>query len=293
MLTHRPKKIAIVGLAQSTRDLVQYSDADEFWSLNWWYKGDFLPTVDRMFEMHPIWSVAKSEKEEYRKVREHYEWLQHKHPFPIYTLVKRPEILSSVRYPIEAVADDLYGGRLTVGGKAVNLFGSSLDYMLALAIHLRPKEIELFGVEMGSDTEYRYQRETFAIYEGMALARKIKVTVPGGSILIRNTKLYGYEGGQMIFRQDLERLHTQAVSRSRKELEKLQFMEGRLHNQLQMHLQYPDDDAKAKLEQEVTQQKENAIYAEAFKNTLEYLIREVDGEETELVIENPLKKRQL
>ena len=292
LLTARPKKIALVGLANTTRDLANLSDADEIWSLNWWYKGDFLNRIDRMFEMHPIWALADSTKEEYQKPREHWKWLQQPHDFPIYMLENRPEVPACIRYPIEDVTKYLFGNNLVKGDYAVQVYGSSLDYMMALAIYMKPKVIELFGIEMGSSTEYRYQRESMALMVGIAISKGITVKIPNESIMLK-TKLYGYQGGQMIFRQDLERLHTQARKRADTEMARLQFLEGRKANQLQMTLQYKDEESLAKLNEEYDAQVKATIYAQAFRDSLEYLIREVDGEETNLSAKSPVSLRKV
>jgi len=243
-----------------------------------------------MFEMHPIWALANNIKEEYEKPRKHWEWLKQPHDFPIYMLEHRPEVPACVPYPLVDVAKDLFGERLLKGGEPTYVFGSSIDYMMALAIHMRPKQIELYGIEMGSSTEYRYQRESMALMIGMALSRGIKVIVPDDSILLVKTKLYGYEGGQMIFRQDAERLYEQARKTKDDEMAKLQFMEGRRANQLEMELFYKDDAKKAELETKFMEQRDRAIYAEALMNSLEFIIREMDGEEVDIEVKNPLRK---
>ena len=248
------KTVAICGFASTTRDGVRRSTADEIWSLNWVYNYDFLPRIDRLFEMHPIWWQAKNTKPAYEKPRKHWQWLQEQHPFPIYMLEHRPEVPACVVYPIEKVSFDLFGakwyyqlfdfrkfsfdwwmkilhrrkkgGLLLRGRNPMRLFGSSVDYMLALAIHEGFERIELYGVEMGSMTEYQYQRESLMLFAGIGMGRGCTIAIPEGSILFNKNKLYGYEGGQMIFRQDLERLKNEAAQMHENEKAILQFKEG-------------------------------------------------------------------
>ena len=284
------KTVAICGFASTTRDGVRRSKADEIWSLNWVYNYDFLPRIDRLFEMHPIWLQAKNKKPDYEKPRKHWVWLQEQHPFPIYMLEHRPEVPACVVYPLDKISRELFGDRLVKGKKPLRVFGSSMDYMTALAIYEGFERIEYYGVEMGSMTEYSYQRESLMLFFGMALSRGIEIITPSDSILLSKTKLYMYEGGQMIYRQDLERLHNMAVQAEADELAKLQYMQGRLSNVVEMELMYKDPATRAKLEQETQEQRDRYIYAEALKHSFEYALREIDGEEvTEIKIEDPIK----
>lgn len=205
--------IALVGGASTTRGAVQYSNADEIWTANWSYKYDYVPRIDRLFEMHPVWLYAEADKVAWSKPKEHWEWLQQEHPYPIYCLQKHPLIPSAVRYPIEDAIDEIFGGLLVRRNweegteEPTRFFSSSFDYMFGLACLMREEwdidTIEIFGVEMGSGTEYRYQRYGGNFFIQAAMARGIKVIIPHNSQIVIS-KLYGGEGAQMIFRTDLE-----------------------------------------------------------------------------------------
>jgi hypothetical protein len=205
--------IALVGGAKKTRGAVQYSQADEIWTPNWSYKYEWLPRIDRLFEMHPIWIYAGTDKVAWSKPKEHWEWLQEHHPYPIYMLRQHEAVPACVRYPIEDVIECIFGGKLIRRNweedteEEARFFTSSFDYMFGLAI-LKQEEwdidtIELFGLEMGSDTEYRYQKYGANFFIQAAMARGIKVIVPHDTVIVKS-RLYGYEGSQMIFRTDLE-----------------------------------------------------------------------------------------
>ena len=205
--------IALVGGASTTRGAVQYSQADEIWTANWSYKYDYVPRIDRLFEMHPVWLYAETGKELWSKPNEHWDWLQLEHPYPIYCLYKHPAIPAAVGYPIYEVIEEIFGNLLIKRNWAeetdeqARFFTSSFDYMFGLAILMREEwdisAIEIFGVEMGADTEYRYQKYGANFFIQAAMARGIQVIVPHNSIIMKS-KLYGYEGAQMIFRTDLE-----------------------------------------------------------------------------------------
>jgi hypothetical protein len=281
------RTVAIVGLAESTREALRDSQADEIWTLNWAYKYDFIPRIDRLFEMHPVWLMGKSKKPEHRKMYDHWRWLKRKtaRGYPVYMLQDIPRVPGCVRYPIEAVTADLFGGALRRGGQPSDFYGSSVDYMLALAIHEQFDVIETYGVEMGSLTEYRYQRESCAFFIGLALGRGITVKLPGASILLRG-KRYGYEGGQMIFRQDLERMLVDFENKRSQALARLQHAEGLL--EAAMNSGDPDQVETARVN--VNKHRDEVLIASGGYQVLVYQIREIDLEEPTWELENPLSK---
>lgn len=291
--------IALVGGAATTRGAAQYSQADEFWTANWSYKYDYVPRIDRLFEMHPVWLYAKANKETWSKPVEHWKWLQKEHPYPIYCLQKHPDIPSAVRYPIEDAIEECFGDRLIRRNwkegtdEHARFFSSSFDYMFGLAI-LKQEEwdidtIEIFGVEMGSDTEYRYQRYGGNFFIQAAMARGIKVIIPHNSQIVIS-KLYGYEGAQMIFRTDLENYlakYNQAREEGTAALNHLEGQGVHLAEELQKCVQeYGIDDDRSKAaaiamqehqEKMQTQRDMTSIAAGAYQAVF-HLIKEVDLE---------------
>jgi hypothetical protein len=281
------KTVALIGGAEETRGGHVQSSADEFWTLNWSYKYPWLEKpISRLFEMHPIWLYADADKEEWSKPKEHWEWRQDgEKGYPIYMLGDIPQIPSCVRYPIEDVSRYIFGERLIYDNEPHDFFTSSFDYMLALAIYEKWDVIELYGFEMGSVTEYRYQREGAAFFIGTAVAKGIKVTRPAKSVLLRARK-YGYEGGQMIFRQDLERLHTYWAKKNKNAFAKLQHYEGMLHA---MTDNGDDPDKIAETHQKFQELRDEAIGSSYSLQLLEYQIRHIDLEEPELQFNNPIE----
>ena len=290
--------IALVGGAKSTRGAVHYSQADEIWTPNWSYKYDYVPRIDRLFEMHPVWLYADTDLATWAKPREHWEWLQQEHPFPIYMLTDRPEVPASVRYPIEDVIREVFPNLKRYDWEKkehlqARFFTSSFDYMIGLAI-LKQKEwnithLETFGVEMGADTEYRYQRHGGNFFLGAAVTRGIQVTMPHNSVLLKS-KMYGYEGGQMIFRTDLERYLTMYNSMREEYSAVLNHLEGQ-HDEMERTLQsrfqeFGMEDARTKeaadrLEKHrktVQDQRDMVSIAAGAFQAVKYLIDEVDLE---------------
>lgn len=222
------RRLALLGGAELTRGGVWDSQADEIWTLNWFYLYDWVPRIDRLFEMHPIWLYGNDDREEWIKPRKHWEWLQTADvDYPIYMLRDLPQVPNCVPYPLDWVSETLFGERLTKGQQRRDFFSSSFDYLMALAICEGWDVIELYGFEMGSDTEYRYQREGAAFFIGQAIARGIEVILPAKSVLLRSRK-YGYEGAEMIYRQDIERIKDQWAERYKEQTALVQYFEGRM-----------------------------------------------------------------
>jgi len=275
------RRLALLGGAEETRGGVWDSKADEIWTLNWFYLYDWVPRIDRLFEMHPIWLYADNDREEWAKPKEHWEYLHKPTDYPVYMLeglAPRP-IPSSTRYPIEAVTEYIFGNRFIRGKDPRDFYSSTFDYMMALAIYEKWDVVEVYGFEMGSLTEYRYQREGAAFFIGQAIARNIQVILPAKSVLLR-ARRYGYEGGQMIFRQDLERLHDKWVEKNRDAMARLQYWEGYVAAGGGMG----DEEAIEKLRLA----REDVLITSGGLQLLEYEIRFVDLEEPELNINNPL-----
>lgn len=307
------KSVALVGLAETTRDAVLRSDADEKWVLNWSYKYDFIKKsgFDRLFEMHPIWLYIDNDKPEYQKPKDHWKWLQKSHPFPIYMLRDIPSIPSCINYPIDEVTDDIFGDRLIIvewqGEKHVydkekgryikhksDMYGSSFDYMMALAIHEGFDLIELYGFEMGGDTEYHYQRDSAHYFLGVANGRGITVERQQNSVLMKS-KRYGYEGAQMIFRQDLERHLLNWEQQRVERLAKLNHLEGQYAALDTVFQENKGEDLQAAMDQmlaEIEDARDYVSIAAGAFQAVKYLIQEVDLQEPELELSSPWGKTE-
>lgn len=176
----KPLKVAIVGVAGSSMMLAPYGDDSwEIWGCsNAWQK---IPRWDRWVEIHHL--ETRRNDPAYAG---HYEWMQQQTK-PIYTQQAVPDIPASVTYPKDVV----------IAGVG-NLFTSSVDWMLALALHEGATEIGIYGVDMalndsGVKSEYGHQRPACYYYIGLATGRGVKVTIPPESELLRCPQLYGYE----------------------------------------------------------------------------------------------------
>lgn len=217
--------VAICGFAGTTRHLAPYDDQEwEIWGLNEAHRQPWMRRITRWFQLHQRWDFTKQENISYK---EHWEWLQKEHPFPIYMQEKYDEIPSSVEFPMDQITGEYLSHTrrgLKLGGVEMpteinKYFTSSFAFMCSLAILEGFKNIAVFGFEMATDTEYRYQKGSTEYWLGIATAvckeRGGKLFLPKDCRLL-NGAIYGYEVSRMINRQRLE------------------FLRGRFDNELKM-----------------------------------------------------------
>lgn len=296
------KTVAFVGFAPNTLDLVGASQADEIWTMAWGYQYPEIPRINRLFEMHPIERQASVDKREYAKPRAHYKWLKANTNIPVYMMNKDWEVPACIRYPIEKAM------ALTAHWKysddSAYSLRSSVDYMWALAVLEGFERVEIYGIELSSGTEYAYQRESYALWQGFALGRGIEVQQFKPSKLLYTPKRYGYDGFQMIYRQDLERLYNQYREKHETHEAKMQYLQGQFataqkvvdtiteglsveeHNRIVQHYR----DVTTRLERERTM----TLKYSAAMETVEYLIRELDMEEVdEPVLSYPFREVEM
>ena len=115
------------------------------------------------------------------------------------------QIPASVAYPKDRILDYAYGTIMRPDGRVVpqkfdpNAFGSSLSWMLALAITQMPDEIGLWGVDMAATEEYGPQKDGCLNLIQVARNLGIKVTTPPESDLLRPSPLYGFREADPMF----------------------------------------------------------------------------------------------
>lgn len=190
-MTDKKKKCALVGFFPGTRHLAPYDDPEwEIWGCNEGYNHGFMKRWTQWFQIHQRWDFTKVNN---RSDPDHWVWLQEEHDFPIYMQEKHDDIPASVKFPLEEVRERF----------GVAYFTSSFGYMIAKALLDGYDEIGIYGFEMATDTEYKYQRPNSEWWIGIAIGMGVKIVVPKGCGWMKS-KLYGYEVSQMINRQRLE-----------------------------------------------------------------------------------------
>ena len=143
-------KVAVCGTAPSSRMEANEQDDDtEIWALNdcW----TFLKRANRWFEIHErvVWEADGEE---------HVKFLMN-FPNTIYMLKEWEDVPGSMRYPYEGIRDRFFPEVDLKDPDALKqlMLGSSIDYMLALALYEGFEEIRVLGINMASQTEYVHQ----------------------------------------------------------------------------------------------------------------------------------------
>lgn len=178
-------KVAIVGSNPATCELAPFDDPEwAIWVLNEAATTWEPPRISACFQIHKWESFARSDNE---LKKDHWEWLQQVHDFPIYMEIAFQEVPSAFVYPLNKIVE-------AVGGR--KFFTSSAAYALALAHFLGYQEVGVWGVHVASEWEYEFQREGVAYWLGRIDATAKLYLVPGCGLL--QAPLYGYEGATMI-----------------------------------------------------------------------------------------------
>jgi len=265
------KKVAIVGMATTSRHLAPYDDDEfEIWGLNESYWGGhqgpdktpYMKRWDRWFQLHPEWDYSRAHNFNHPL---HYQWLTNapwteaelkaqgdsENPihreflaygvtfdqrrdvnFPIYMLEVDDAVPGSTLYPIEEILES-FGDN----SEAVKWFTNSYAFMAALAIYLGFEEIHYYGFEMSSEEEYGHQRACAVFWNGIAIGRGIKVVEPEGCHLLgQYDVLYGYDKVPGITKMHLEieknNYHKEVLKKST-ELERVRGEKRRVEQELQ------------------------------------------------------------
>jgi hypothetical protein len=148
-------KVAMIGGAESTRDLAPYDDPSwEIWSVARRHPSDYLKRVTRLFEIHPRKMFEPWYLEELKQTK-----------VPIYMQRKWDDIAYSIEFPIREFynKDDWY----------VNTY----SMLIPFAVHLGFKEIILYGVEV--ELTWKYQWECFSYQARKAREKGVSVIFYG------------------------------------------------------------------------------------------------------------------
>lgn len=168
------RRIAIIGFGPT------YNERPhdwETWGLPW---DGHAPQYDRLFEMHDP-SLWRGNEKHVARLREL--------DMPIW-MQEIQDDFPSVAYPLWSV--------VSMTG---DYFGSSIAYMLALAIYEEADEIGLWGVDLHAEDGYDHQRPNLEYLLGFAAGRNITITIPEGSSLMKHRPQHNYNGKAVVFPQ--------------------------------------------------------------------------------------------
>lgn len=194
--------VALVGFAKTSRDATPWDDEDtEIWGLNEAGIQDWFKRWTRWFQIHPEDNFSRKDN---HNDPNHLQWLENARGFPIYMQKHFDNIPESVELPLDDIIER-YGNYLT----------SSLAYMLTLAMLEGFERIELYGFELGTRTEYHYQKANAEYLIGLARGLGFEIYIPPVSSMCKG-KMYGYEDMTVVFRQKLEN-RLNAIIESHKE----------------------------------------------------------------------------
>lgn len=183
------RTVALVGSAYTSGPWAPFGEDDvEVWCSNEMHGKPWMKEGSTAwFQIHP----RESFMQEHRF--DHWGWLQQEHPFPIYMQRKFEDIPSSTRFPLREMQEELLGNFIRGEEEVRKLFSSSFSYQTAFAIHQGVYDrIEIYGIELVLEGEYKWQREAMAYWIGQANGRGIDVWIPDVCSLLLQP-LYGYE----------------------------------------------------------------------------------------------------
>jgi hypothetical protein len=179
-------KIAIIGSAPSSVRLAPYTDPTwAIWGCSPGAYGEIPPgRSDVFFEIHRWEPAAPGQPNNPANKPwfspEYVRFLE-QHPGTVYMAEQVPTVRNCVVYPFAEMEAEF----------GPYFWTSSLAYMLALAIKLRPRAIGLWGVDMAAHSEYAFQRPGCQNFIGIAASLGIKIVVPLESDLLQPPTPYG------------------------------------------------------------------------------------------------------
>lgn len=200
-------KIAIIGSAPSSIRLAPFKDPS--WAIWGCSPGAYgaCPRSDVWFEIHrwepPALGVPEDAANKPWFSPEYAAWLQ-QHPCVI------------VAQPVASMANPwVYPFDEMIAKHGPYFFTSSVAWMLAMAVEMKPRAIGLWGIDMAASSEYAFQRPGCQHFIGLAMEAGIEVILPPESDLMRPSTLYGIS--------EYDPMHIKLLARKRE-------LEGRRNN---------------------------------------------------------------
>lgn len=139
-----------------------------------------VPSADYVLQLHKpvVWRSSQN-----RNDSKHYDWLRST-SIPVLMQEHFEDVPSSIKFPLDEIMKEFAG--------AEKYFTTTVGFALAYAIYKKYKRIEVYGVEMETNTEYSHQRPCVAYWCGVAYGRGIEVDFH--SRMFFQSPLYGYDG---------------------------------------------------------------------------------------------------
>lgn len=171
------RKVAIVGTADTSRDLAPYQDPEwEIWTLGVW--APHAARCDRVFEVHSL-AILERDAE---SLKDEFNWFRNNQAIEVWMAEPADWVPMAREFPTDTLLKE-FGGYFT----------NSVSWMIALAIYEGVDELALYGVDMAHGTEYAAQRPSCEYYVGLARGQGIPVFIPEQSDLLKCAEPYGLE----------------------------------------------------------------------------------------------------
>lgn len=190
---NKPKKekVIIVGFAPSYAEVPWQEDVEntEIFCLNEFYKvAKNIPgfRCDRWFEIHDLNSPSKSTPEHIAFLRQC--------PVPLYLQKKRDDIPNGIVFPFYEIIEWME----SKGFKGSRYFTNSVAYLTMYAAYLGFKKLEIYGVDMSTESEYSHQKASEEYMIGLCEGMGIEVYIPQSSELLKCNQLYALESSNKL-----------------------------------------------------------------------------------------------
>jgi hypothetical protein len=194
-------KLAIVGSHPATRANAPFDNPQyDIWVFNEAAQAEWCKRWTACFQMHrPEVYTSPHNMSNHA----HWDWLQQDHgpDKAIWMQEVDPAVPNAQRYPLETIELLVPGAVLTYGaGQRRRWFDMSAAYALALAIHLGYEYVEIYGLDLISNTEYHYQLGNWRYWVGVAIGTGMTVVLCCEENDFGTGRLYGYDGEVQIER---------------------------------------------------------------------------------------------
>jgi len=213
-----PKTVSLVGFAATSRHLAPFdSRTSEIWSCNESYNANFMKNskgefrADRWFQMHQQedWSRSGNPNDS-----RHAEWLALKHNFPIVAQEKWGDVMPNAEaFPLDEIDELIFSNVTVIDGDGKKFkwldrykhgyYTSSFAWMISYAIWQDKWDaLDIYGFNMGTQSEYMYQKPGGEFWVGQAMAKGINVGIAENSPILRGA-MYGYEVSNVLLPEQL------------------------------------------------------------------------------------------
>jgi len=178
-------KIAIVGTSPHKDQAPTPADGWVVWGMNKTHNFPTLQSFTKWFDLHDL-DEMYGESDQSVDPGEYMDWLKDKHrEVPVVMFpdqIRKHEIPNAEPFHTDILVKQ-FG----------TYFSNSVSWMIARAITFQPETIGVYGVDMGQQHEYAWERPSVEFFLGWARGAGIEIDIPKESSLLTTLYLYGVE----------------------------------------------------------------------------------------------------